>query len=133
MDFEQGFLDGLGPAQVGLGPPFGGLHRLRLNFHTCGSRYAPSQEPARILLKAGADVNHQSNSGDTALIYATRNGQFETTRVLLEAGADVDLKNAKGETALSLAKSLQSGGPRPMRPDRSPEDFVKLLQGARKP
>jgi hypothetical protein len=31
--FEQGFLDGHGPAQVGLGPPFkkGWLHRLRLS------------------------------------------------------------------------------------------------------
>jgi len=39
-EFEQGFLDGHGPAQVGLSPPFGGLHRLRLNYHTCGSRLA---------------------------------------------------------------------------------------------
>jgi hypothetical protein len=30
-EFEQGFLDGHGPAQVGLGPPFGGPHRLRLS------------------------------------------------------------------------------------------------------
>jgi len=47
LDFEQGFLNGYGPAQVGLGPPFGGLHRLRLNYHTRGSRLTRSQRRRR--------------------------------------------------------------------------------------
>jgi hypothetical protein len=51
---------------------------------------------------------------------------------LLGAGAKLDLKNAKGETALDLAKSLQPGGPRPMRPDLTAQDFVRRLEGAKK-
>ena len=42
-EFEQGFLDGHGPAQVGLGPPFVGPHRLRL-----------SQQHLRLTQAAGA-------------------------------------------------------------------------------
>jgi ankyrin repeat protein len=92
---------------------------------------APSVEPTRILLRAGARVNHQTKSGDTALIYAVRNAQYDIIPLLLEAGAKVDLQNAKGETAFTLAASLQKSGPRPMRPDLTAQDFVRLLQGAR--
>ena len=94
--------------------------------------FAPSIEPTRILLQAGADVNHQSKSGDTALMCAVRNAQFDIIPLLLGAGAKLDLKNAKGETALDLAKSLQPGGPRPMRPDLTAQDFVRRLEGAKK-
>jgi ankyrin repeat protein len=62
--------------------------------------FSPSVEPTRILLKAGADVNHQSKTGDTALMIAVRNAQFDIIPLLLDAGAKVDLKNANGETAL---------------------------------
>ena len=94
--------------------------------------WAPSTEPTRILLKAGADVNHQTKFGDTALMLAVRNAQFDIVSLLLDAGAKVDLKNAKGETAIELAKSLQPGSPHPMRPDLTAQDFVKLLERAKK-
>jgi uncharacterized protein len=94
--------------------------------------WAPSVEPTRILLNAGADVNHQAKSGDTALMYAVRNAQFDIIPLLLDTGARVDLKNAKGETAIDLARSLQPGGPRPMRPDLTAQDFVNLLERAKK-
>jgi ankyrin repeat protein len=94
--------------------------------------WAKSVEPTRILLKAGANVNHQNKSGDTALMYAVRNAQFDIIPLLLDAGAKVDLKNAKGETALDLAKSLKRGGPRPMRPGLTAQDFVKLLERGKK-
>ena len=94
--------------------------------------FAPSMEPTRILLQAGTDVNHQSKSGDTALMCAVRNAQFDVIPLLLDAGANVDLKNAKGETALDLARSLQPGGPRPMRPDLSAQDFIRLLERTKK-
>jgi hypothetical protein len=44
-EFEQGFLDGHGPAQVGLGPPFGGPHRLRLSQQHL--RLTPGAGPGR--------------------------------------------------------------------------------------
>jgi hypothetical protein len=94
--------------------------------------FAPSPEPTRILLKAGARVNHQSKSGDTAMMYAVRNAQYDIISLLLEAGAKVDLPNAKGETVLSLARALQPGGPRPMRPDLTAQDFVRLLEAEKK-
>jgi ankyrin repeat protein len=92
--------------------------------------WAPSVEPTRLLLKAGADVNHQMKLGDTALMVAVRNAQFDIIPLLLDAGAKVDLKSAKGETAIDIAKSLQPGGPRPMRPDLTAQDFVQLLERA---
>jgi hypothetical protein len=94
--------------------------------------FAPGVEPTRMLLKAGADVNRQSKSGDTALLCAVRNARFDLIPLLLNAGAKVELKNAKGETAVDLARSLQPGGPRPMRPDLTAQDFVTLLEGAKK-
>jgi ankyrin repeat protein len=94
--------------------------------------FAPSAEPTRILLKAGARVDHQSRSGDTALMYAVRNAQYDIISLLLDSGARVDLKNASGETGLDLAKSLQPGGPRPMRPDLTAQDFVRLLERGKK-
>jgi hypothetical protein len=93
--------------------------------------FAPSIEPARLLISAGADVNYRNHSGETALMYAVRNAQFDIIPLLLNAGAKVDLKNARGETALDLAKSLEPGGSRPMRPDLTAQDFVKLLERAK--
>jgi uncharacterized protein len=93
--------------------------------------FAPSAEPTRILLKAGAKVNHQCKTGDTALMYAVRNAQYDIIPLLLEAGAQVGLQNEKGETALTIAAALQPGEPRPMRPDLTAQDFVRLLEGAK--
>jgi ankyrin repeat protein len=94
--------------------------------------FAPSAEPTRILLKAGARVDQQSKSGDTALMNAVRNAQYDMIPLLLDSGAKVDLKDAKGETAFDLARSLRHGGPRPMRPDLTPQDFVRLLERGKK-
>jgi hypothetical protein len=96
------------------------------------STFAPSVEPMKLLLDAGADVNHQTNRGDTALICAVRNAQFDQIKLLLDAGARTDLVNENGETALSVAQSLRPGGPRPMRPDLTSEDFVRLIEAASK-
>jgi uncharacterized protein len=92
---------------------------------------ATSVEPTRILLRAGANVNHQNRAGDTALMHAVWNAQYEFIPLLLEAGANVDLKNFKGETALALAASLRPNGIHPLRPDLTAQDFVRLLQAAK--
>ena len=47
-------------------------------------------EIVKLLLEAGADVNHKSFDGATALILASRNGHTEVVKLLLEAGANVN-------------------------------------------
>ena len=59
----------------------------------------------RELLDKGADVDHASKSGDTALILSCQNGHTETAALLLDRGAAIDHANNSGSTALSLAKS----------------------------
>jgi uncharacterized protein len=93
---------------------------------------ATSAEPTRILLKAGANVNHQNAAGDTALMHALWNVQDEIIPLLVGAGAKVELKNFREETALAIAAALRPNGIHPMRPDLTAQDFVRLLQGAKK-
>jgi hypothetical protein len=52
----------------------------------------------------GADVNLQTSSGVTALIWASMNGHEAVVRLLLERGADVMLRTSSGHTALSWAR-----------------------------
>jgi hypothetical protein len=91
--------------------------------------FAPSLEPTRLLLAAGANVNLQNNRGETPLMGAVRNAQYELTRMLLDTGAKVDVTSQNGESALSIAQTLTHSGPRPLRPDLNPDDFVRLLRG----
>src|SRR5579884_790013 len=69
----------------------------------------------RALLEKGADVNAADCEGDTALMYATRQGWIEVVRLLLEHGADINMKNRSKDTALNctygrleIEKLLQS-------------------------
>jgi len=62
------------------------------------------REPiVRLLLKAGAEVNIESNNGSTPLIQASHFGHLEVVRMVVEAGAAVDRSNNKGTTALMRA------------------------------
>jgi hypothetical protein len=56
-------------------------------------------EVTRMLLEAGADVNHQNRQGNTALM-KTGASDSKTVNVLLRYGADPNLKNRQGETPL---------------------------------
>lgn len=56
-----------------------------------------------LLLANGADVNHKTKGGGTALVYASEHGRFECVRALLQHGADVCAVNDKGASSLSLA------------------------------
>ena len=58
------------------------------------------------LLEAGADVNAQTEYGETALMEAKN---AEQTKLLLEAGADVNARDedGRGRTALTYAKDAE--------------------------
>lgn len=72
-------------------------------------------QASKVLLLAGAKVNHQANDGTTALIVAAWNGNKEGVQLFLAAGADMSIKASQGggalhyglepsDTALSVAK-----------------------------
>jgi ankyrin repeat protein len=55
-------------------------------------------------LEKGAKIEAKTNIiGDTALIFAARNGNKECISLLLKNGANVDEKNNNGDTALTVA------------------------------
>lgn len=66
--------------------------------------YPESQTCARMLIEAGADVNH-ANDGIPLLCEATARGREEHLRLLLEAGADVNQRDWVGRSALHHAAS----------------------------
>lgn len=55
------------------------------------------------LIDAGASLDATLNDGNTALIYAAKNGHLNGLRILVENGANVEWKNEKGFTALDYA------------------------------
>jgi ankyrin repeat protein len=59
---------------------------------------------ARIIIEAGADVNHAAKNGTTALIWACEYGQESCARLLIEERADTSKESARGTTALSVAR-----------------------------
>ena len=66
-------------------------------------------EVVRILIKAGAPLDHVNNLGWTALIESIVLGNggpdhTETLRALVEAGADVTITDGNGQTPLLLAR-----------------------------
>jgi uncharacterized protein len=57
-----------------------------------------SVENARILIKAGADLNAKDKDGDTLLMCAAMIQSYDVMYLLLEAGADFRAKNSLGYT-----------------------------------
>ena len=62
-------------------------------------------EIVRLLLDAGALINHSTSSKSSPLRGACFDGHIGVVRCLLERGADVDLANKKNETPLATACS----------------------------
>jgi hypothetical protein len=58
----------------------------------------------KMLLSAGAEVNHRNKDGLTPLMYAAGAGKIHNVEVLLAAGADRSAKSILGETAISRAQ-----------------------------
>jgi ankyrin repeat protein len=70
----------------------------------CDAREDPAAV-ARLLLRAGAEVNAQDNIyGNTALHEAP---DAATAKVLIEAGADINRRNQDGQTALMLTLDIE--------------------------
>ena len=49
------------------------------------------------------DINQGNSKGETALMWASRQGHIETAQTLIKRGADVNVENVKGSTALYWA------------------------------
>ena len=67
-------------------------------------------EIVKILIEAGAPLDHVNNLGWTALIESIVLGDggprhTETLRALVEAGADLKIPDRQGQTPLSLAQA----------------------------
>lgn len=62
-----------------------------------------------VLLRHGADVNHQDIHASSALHYASANARTESVELLLEAGADPNLRDHEGKTPLVRLTSSPMG------------------------
>ncbi|TGL97479.1 hypothetical protein EHQ76_15205 [Leptospira barantonii] len=58
---------------------------------------------AESILQKGADIDATSNSGSTALHFATFHNDLQAVRFLLERGAKTNLKNQFGKTPFDIA------------------------------
>lgn len=56
------------------------------------------------LLDNGAEIDHQTKKGYTALMKASQNGYTEIVLILMDRGANLNLKNIHGATAAELAR-----------------------------
>lgn len=62
-------------------------------------------ELAKLLLSAGADVNHRQGGfwGETALMHAIFHDRLDVVRLLIARGADVNLANKQGQSPMHYA------------------------------
>ena len=71
------------------------------------SRTKSSENTVKLLIEAGADLNLQSNGGETALIFAScfsnTTSTENTVKMLIDAGADLNIQANNGDTALIFA------------------------------
>lgn len=72
------------------------LQVLALDFARVGKT-----QDLKAMLEAGMSVNLTDHKGNTLLMLASYNGNFETTKMLLEYKAEVDRKNDRGQTPLA--------------------------------
>lgn len=72
------------------------LQILALDFARVGKT-----QDLKAMLEAGMSVNLTDHKGNTLLMLASYNGNFETTKMLLGYKAEVDKKNDRGQTPLA--------------------------------
>jgi ankyrin repeat protein len=64
----------------------------------------------RLLIEAGANPQAHTKKGFTALHFATREGDLETTRQLLAAGVSIDIRSLPEEPVAETRQDSSSGG-----------------------
>ena len=62
-------------------------------------------DDVKVLIEQGALDNKKDDSGEIALIGASRNGYKDIVKIIIEKGANVNAKNKDGRTALMMASS----------------------------
>jgi ankyrin repeat protein len=77
-----------------------------LNIKLLGSAGRGEYEQVKEFIELGANINHQNDTGKTALMKAFSNGHFELGMLLIKKGADLSLKDKVGNTALTVLVSL---------------------------
>lgn len=74
-----------------------------------GSRYGLNTLPIiEMLIKSGADINAQADSGMPALHWAVALNKYEYMQTLLNYGADPRHRSVDGEDAFDIAKRMRS-------------------------
>jgi len=61
-------------------------------------------EIIKILLIKGAEIDHQTKEGYTALMRASQNGHTEVVLILMDKGANLKLRNSLSLTAEKLSR-----------------------------
>ena len=90
-------------------------------------------DAARVLARAGAEVNASDPDGTTPLMLAIMNSHYDTANVLLEEGADPNIVDKAGMAALYAAVDMSSLGevyglpPRKVKDKLSPTDLISRL------
>ena len=61
----------------------------------------------KLLLQAGASVDHKMKNGRTAAMEACTRGFVESLQLLIDARADIHLQDSNGQTCLQLASGKE--------------------------
>ena len=69
-------------------------------------RYSGDVELGRVLIAAGADINHRRTTGEFPVGTATFYMNYEFAKMLILAGADVNQVPNDGKTPLSYVKDV---------------------------
>ena len=111
------------------GNPHYGHHALTL-LHTTIC-YATSIKIVDLLVQYGADVEKQSEGGQTALLMALFEDQYEMAKVLIENGANVNFINfnSDGQSPLHLAATKNDPSLTKMLIDHGAEINTKNIHG----
>lgn len=95
-------------------------------------------EMQEILLGSKIDINHQDDTGYSALMYAAVKDDIKVIKELIDKGANVALKNTDGETVLDMFKNndditkLLQSNKENRTPRRANTKHVSLTQSMRK-
>ena len=87
-----------------------------------------------LLSKHGIEINAKNNSGETALHYAAKYGNFSKARKLIEKGININAKDNSGKTVLHyatiyfLSSKIKRKNNKNTKPDSYYNDIIKILE-----